>query len=74
MQVKEPVDILMTSENKLDENFAQGQVLIDFQNPFRPAHNEKKGGVMDLSTLRCLKKRVGGGGVQTNGGGGRRFL
>ena len=67
MQVKEPVDILMTSENKLDENFAQGQVLIDFQNPFRPAHNEKKGGVMDLSTLRCLKKR-GGGSKQTAGG------
>ena len=46
-QVKDSVDILMVSETKLDDSFAEFQFLIkDFHLPFRFDHNRYFGGIM----------------------------
>ena len=46
-QVKDSVDILMVSETKLDDSFAEFQFLMkDFHLPFRFDHNRYFGGIM----------------------------
>ena len=46
-QVKGYIDILMTSETKLDESFPIGQFLIDgYSVPFRLDRNENGGGIL----------------------------
>ena len=46
-QVKGSIDILMVSETKLDDSFAEGQFLIEgFHSSFRFDRNRNGGGIM----------------------------
>ena len=50
-QIKGNVDILITSETKLDESFPKVQFKIpDFASPFRQDRNEFGGGIMSFVT------------------------
>ena len=46
-QVKGNVDVLMISEEKIDDSFSVGQFLIEgFCTPYRPDCNSKGGGIL----------------------------